>query len=72
MRRLTSGNISFRYLVCKINYMKDISMKQLFASYIFSRDELYDSMPITDEEFKVSLFIVIGALVLFGLIIHLF
>jgi hypothetical protein len=52
--------------------MKDISMKQLFASYIFSRDELYDSMPITDEEFKVSLFIVIVALVLFGLIIHLF
>ena len=47
-------------------------MKQLFASYIFSRNELDDAMPINDEEFKASLFMVIGALVLFGLIIHLF
>lgn len=49
------------------------NMKQLLFTYIFSAENiLEESLPITKTEFNVSLVLIVGALVMFGIAIHIF
>jgi hypothetical protein len=54
------------------NIEKENKMKKWFAAHILTTDNLTleEDMPISNSDFAISISLIIGALAIFGIIIH--